>query len=425
MSSARTPWRIVVVGGGFGGLYAAAHLAGSMDLEPEDEVLLLDRRNHFTFTPLLPEVAAGNLGREHVTVAYRRLARTHGFRFLQAEVRGLDPAAGRLETTAGEVGYDRAVLALGSRARFFGNERLREVSFPLKSVADALRLRDRVIGLCEAAETETDPDRRRELLTFVVAGGGPAGVETASELHHLLSEHLSGLYACASESRVLLVEGGDRILRGWDPELAGAGRRKLEERGVEVELETLVADADGRTVGLDDGRRVPSRTLVWTAGVAPHPLPAEAGLPDEDGAVAVDEHLQVRDHGSLYAAGDVARVRNPRTGDPYPPVAPLAISQGVRAAGNVANERAGRPPEPYRAHHAGKLVSLGAGHALVEMLGLRLSGRPAWLAHRAAYLLKLVGFRNKLHVAFTLGLNALFGRDLTTGWRPGGDRDRG
>lgn len=407
-----------MAGGGFAGLYAAAHLAGSMDLESRDRVLLLDRSNHFTFTPLLPEVASGGLGREHVGVAYRRLARRHGFRFLQAGVRGIDPEGGRLETTAGEVPYDRAVLALGSRPRFFGNDRLRRVSFPLKEVADALRLRDRVIGLCEAAEAEPDPGRRRELLTFVVAGGGPAGVETASELHHLLSEVLPAYYGCAAGARVLLVEGGDRILRAWDAGLAASGRRSLEERGLEVELGTRVADADERAVRLDDGREVPSRTLVWTAGVAPHPLPERAGLPAEEGAVAVDGALRVEGREELYAVGDLARTLHPRTGKAYPPVAPLAISQGVRAAGNIANDRAGRPPEPYRAHHAGKLVSLGAGRALVEVLGLRLSGRPAWLAHRAAYLLKLVGFRNKLQVAFTLGLNTLFGRDLTTGWRP-------
>lgn len=421
----RAPWRIVVAGGGFAGLYAAAQLAGSMDLEPEDRVLLLDAANHFTFTPLLAEVAAGGLGREHVTAAYRRLARDYGFRFLQAEVRGIDPAAGRLETTAGPVGYDRAVLALGSRARFFGNERLREASYPLKSVEDALRLRDRVIGLCEAAEAESDAGRRRQLLTFVVAGGGPAGVETASELHHLLSRVLTGYYDCAGEARVILVEGGDRILRGWDAELAASGRRALEERGLEVELETLVADADEATVSLDDGREISTRTLVWTAGVAPHPLPAAEGLPTEDGAVRVDEHLRVEGHEELYAVGDLARIENPRTGRPYPPVAPMAISQGVRAAGNVANDRAGRAPEPYRAHHAGKLVSLGAGHALVEVLGLRLSGTPAWLVHRTAYLLKLVGLRNKLHLAFTLGLNSLFGRDLSTGWRPPAERRDG
>lgn len=419
MTAGRTPWRVVVAGGGFAGLYAASYLACSFDLEPEDEVLLLDARNHFTFTPLLPEVAAGTLGREHVSVPYRRLASKHGFRFLQAEVRGLDPETGRLHTTAGPVDYDRTVLALGSRARFFGNEELRRRAFPMKTVADALRLRDRVIGLCEAASGAGDAATRRQLLTFVVAGAGPAGVETASELHDLLREVLARYYPSSDAGRVVLVEGGDRILNGWDETLAREGRRTLEDRGIELRLNTRVEDADDEGVELSDGGRIPTRTLVWTAGVAPHPLAADAGLSAERGAALVDEHLRARGRSEVYVVGDMARATDPRTGEAYPPVAPIAASMGVRAAGNVENDRAGRQPRPYRAYHAGKLLSLGAGDALVDVLGLRLSGLPAWLAYRTVYLLKLVGLRNKAQVAFTLGLNALFDRDLTTGWTAG------
>lgn len=414
MSAASAPWRVVVAGGGFGGLYAAGYLARSFDLGPEDQVLLLDARNFFTFTPLLPEVAAGTLGREDVSVPYRRLGRQYGFRFLQAEVRGLDPDAGVLQTTAGEVGYDQCVLALGSRSRFFGNEALARRSFPVKTVGDALRLRDRVIALAETAEAVEDAGRRRDLLTFVVAGGGPAGVETASEIQHLLREVLPAYYPRAGEGRVVLVEGGERILRQWDAGLAEEGRRTLEARGMEVRLGTLVEDVDDGVVVLSDGDRVPARTLVWTAGVAPHPLAEEAGLATEGGAAVVDEHLRCPGHENLYAVGDMSRAENPRTGASYPPVAPIAVSQGIRAAGNVENARAGRGPEPYRAHHAGKLVSLGAGDALVEVLGLRFSGLPAWLVYRAVYLLKLVGLRNKARVASTLLLDAFFDRDLST-----------
>lgn len=405
-----------MAGGGFAGLYAAGYLARSFDLEPSDEVMLLDAHNFFTFTPLLPEVAAGTLGREHVAVPYRRLADRYGFRFRQARVEGIDPDAGRLHTSVGEVPYDHAILALGSRARFFGNDELRRTAFPMKTVDDALRLRDRVIGLCEAAEAAGSAARRRELLTFVVAGGGPAGVETASEIQHLLREVLPAYYPCADEGRVVLAEGGDRILRQWDEGLAEEGRRTLEERGLDVRLETLVEGAGNGTVSFSGGGEVAARTLVWTAGVAPHPLAGDAGLPTEDGAAVVDEHLRSPGRDNLFVVGDMSRAENPRTGRPYPPVAPIAVSQGVRAAGNVENARAGRSPEPYHAHHAGKLVSLGAGDALVEVLGLRFSGLPARLAYRTTYLLKLVGLRNKAHVAFTLALNSLFERDLTTGW---------
>lgn len=407
-------WRVLVLGGGFGGLYAAAQLGRAFDLRPEDEVLLVDTRNYFTFNPLLAEVVGGALGREHVTVPFRVLARQHGFRFRQAEVRGIDPGGRTVETTAGPIRYDRCVVALGSRAQFFGNEQLRAASVPLKSVDDAERLRDRVLRMVEAAES-MDPAERRKHLTFVVAGGGPAGVEVASEINHLLREVLPRYYPRAPDARVVLAEGAERILPQFDAGLARRGQRILEDAGIDLRLETLVEDASGDRVAFGDGSAVDARTLVWTAGVRAPDLLGDSGLPtNRRGAVEVDEHLRVRGREGIYAVGDAAAVRDRRRERPYPNVAPLAISQGVRAAGNVENERAGRPVEPYRAHHAGSIVTLGAGEALVDLLGLELSGAPAWIAYRAAYLFKMIGLKNKLRIGFTLGLNRLFERDLTT-----------
>jgi NADH dehydrogenase len=411
----KRPWRVLVLGGGFGGLYAATYLARSFDLEPEDEVLLVDARNHFTFTPLLSEVVAGTLGREHVAVPLRSLARKNGFRFLQAHVEGLDPDAAVAYTSVGPIGYDRCILSLGSRSRFFGNEALAEHSFPLKSLGDALALRDRIIALSEAAAVEKDPGTRRELLTFIVAGAGPAGVETASEIHHLFRDVLPAYYPEGLTARVLLVEGSGRILRQFDKELAKRGGHDLADSGVEIRLGTRIESATDRSVRLSDGETIPARTLIWTAGIEAHPLGSDTGFATErDGSVMADEFLRVGRHEDVYAVGDMASVRNPRSDRPYPKVAPIAISQGVRAAANIENDRAGRPAEPYAAHHAGKIVSVGAGRALVDILGLRVVGRPAWLIYRTAYILKMVGLRNKLQVAFTLAMNRIFERDLTT-----------
>lgn len=407
-------WRVLVLGGGFGGLFAAAQLADAFDLRPEDEVVLVDTRNYFTFTPLLAEVVGGALGREHVTVPFRVLAREHGFRFRQAEVRALDADRRVVETTGGRLRYDRCVLALGSRSQFFGNDRLRDVSLPLKSVDDAERLRDRVVRMAEAAESMGPAERRRHL-TFVVAGGGPAGVETASEVNHLLREILPRYYGHTRQARVVLVEGGDRILPQFDAGLARRGERILEDADVDLRLETLVEDADDDRVALDDGTEVEARTLIWTAGVRAPDLLEDAGLPvGGRGGVRVDEHLRVGGRDDLFAVGDAAAVRDRRRDRPYPNVAPLAISQGVRAAGNIENQRAGRDLEPYRAHHAGSIVTLGAGDALVDVLGFELSGTPAWILYRAAYLFKMIGLKNKIRIAFTLALNRLFERDITT-----------
>ncbi len=407
-------WRILVLGGGFAGLYAAAQLGRSFDLEPDDEVVLVDTRNYFTFTPLLPEVVGGALGREEVTVPFRVLAERHGFRYCQAAVRGIDPGEGVVRTSAGPLAFDRCVLAVGSRARYFGNDRLREQSYPLKTIDDAETLRDRVLQLAEASEW-MDAEARQAHLTFVVAGGGPAGVEVASELRHLLCDILPRYYLHADEARIVLADGGDRILAPFDPDLARHGRNILEERGIDVRLETLVEDATERRVSLSDGEQIAARTLVWTAGVTPPELVADSPLPTgERGGVVVDENLRVQGHPAMFAVGDAAEVTDSRRERPYPNVAPLAVSQGIRAAGNIENDRAGREAEPYRAYHAGSIVSLGAEDALVDVLGLEVTGTPAAFISRAAYLFKMVGPKNKLRIAFRLGLNRLFERDLST-----------
>ena len=405
--------RVVVAGGGFAGLYAATYL-GAADLPgPSPEVLLLSDRNHFTFTPLLAEVVGGNLGPEHVTLPYRVLAVRRGFRFTQARVEGIDPEAGVLHTDRGNTAYDYVILAFGARSRFFGNEKLARHALPLVSANDAVAIRQRILERAEDASGK--PGRR---LRFVVAGGGPAGVEAASEIRHLLHQVLPRYYDLGAEPEVILVEGSDRILTGWQGELAATGLELLRDSGIDVRLETLVRDYDGSRVVLERGgdrETLDAADLIWTTGTAPASDPLEgAGLVASDsGHVPVDDRLRARRRERVFAAGDLATLDNPRTGRPYPPVAPIAISQGIRAAGNVENAIADRPPERYQAHHAGKILSLGNGVALVDVLGFQLRGRLAWATYRGAYLLKMVGLKNKLRAGVTLGLNRLFERDLS------------
>ena len=414
----REPARVAILGGGFGGLYAASYLCAA-DL-PEDavEVTLVSDANHFTFTPLLAEVVAGNLGQEHVTVPYRVLGRRRGFRFVMGEVEGVDPQSGTAHTSAGPVRFDYAVVALGARPRYFGNEELREASIPFTSVTDAMAIRNRVLEAAERADAERNASRKRGLLTFAVAGAGPAGVEVASEILHLLTGVLPRYYDLGSEARVILLDGGDRILRGWDEELAGRGQDELRRSGIDLRLSTKVHDFDGRLVtarGPDGDTSFEAGALIWAAGTAP----ATAGWVDSpvqrvlSGHLPVEPSLALSGTENVFAAGDVARLTNPRTQEPYAPVAPIAISQGVRAAGNIENLIAGRPVEEYRAHHAGKIISLGSGVALVDLLGLQIRGKPAWMIYRGAYLLKLVGSKNKLRAGVTLLLNRIFERDLS------------
>jgi NADH dehydrogenase len=409
--------RVVVAGGGFGGLYAAAYLGRSELAERGADVLLVSERNYFTFTPLLAEVAAGALGREHVTVAYRSLAQRYGFRFLQARVQGLDRDARMIHTSRGALTYDYAILALGAEPEYFGSEALRTASLPFTTVEDALRIRDRVVQRAELAATVADPQARAQLLTFGVTGGGPAGVEVASEICHLLRDILPRYYERLDAAGVVLIEGGERLLAGFDAGLAACGLERLQARGIRVRLNTRVVDAGDGWIDVQNrgGReRLAIGSLIWTAGTAPARVVAGLDVPRvKGGYVAVDPYLRVEPGVDLYAIGDLSGLVDPRTQRLYPRVAPIAISQGIRAAASVENEALGRLPEPYAAFHAGKIVSLGDGQALVDLLGLRLTGRLAWWLYRSAYLLKLVGAKNKIRVASTLVLNRLFGRDLT------------
>jgi NADH dehydrogenase len=252
------------------------------------------------------------------------------------------------------------------------------------------------------------------MMSFVVAGGGPAGTEVASELQHLLCEVAPRYYKIDVPPRVVLVEAGEEILVQFDPGLAKAGHRVLEERGIEVCVGVRVTGYSGGEVSLSDGQRVRADTLIWTAGVGPSRVIRESDLPRVNGGgVEVDEHLRVRGHPDVYAVGDCNHIVNPRTGQPYPKVAPIAINQGVQAAANIENAFVGRPLECYQAHYAGKIVSLGAGEALVDVLGLRWTGRPAWWLYRMAYLLKLVGTRPKVRLALTLAINWMLPPDLS------------
>ena len=406
--------RIVVAGGGFGGLYAALYLARSPDRPRGAAITLLDRKNFFTFTPLLAEVASGSLGREHVTQPYRVYAAKHDIDFLQASIQSIDVRRDAVVTNVGRIPFDYLVLALGSEPRFFGMEDVERSAMPYRTIRDALGLRNRVVGLVERLQHTSDPQVRVAMLSFVVAGGGPAGTEVAGELRHLLCEVVPLYYDIDVTPRIVLVEAGGEILSQFDPRLAREGHRILEGRGIEICAGVRVTGYEDGSVSLSDGGRVRADTLIWTAGVGPGLVVRESELPlTSRGGVEVDEYLRVRGHPRIYAVGDCNYIESPRSGQPYPNVAPIAINQGIRAAANIENDIMSRPPECYEAHYAGKIVSLGAGEALVETLGLRWTGRLAWWLYRLVYLLKLVGAKPKIRVAVTLMLNRLFAPDLS------------
>lgn len=402
--------RVVIIGGGFAGVYTARYLeklAGD-----RVEIVLVSPRNHFVFHPMLPEVISGSIGIMDVVSPIRRmLPRTE---LHVRTVEGIDFAARKVQTSTGfhphahEIAFDHLVLAMGSVTDFRGLRGLPEHAFPFKDLGDALRLRNHVIRVLEEAAVERcDAALRRGLLTFVVAGGGFSGVEVVAELNDFVravARHFRGIDP--AELRVVLVHSQDRILPEMDSRLAEFAQRLLRKRGVEIRLDTRLAAATGQAAVLGDGTALPTQTLVSTVPSSPHPLVDALPLPrTRQGRIEVEATLAVQGMPGVWALGDCARVPAP-DGGVAPPTAQHAIRQARTLAENIVATLDHRPARPFAFHGLGKMGALGRHSAVAEVFGVRLSGFLAWFLWRTVYLMKLPGWgrRLKVAVAWTLDL---------------------
>ncbi|MDI3270691.1 MAG: NAD(P)/FAD-dependent oxidoreductase, partial [Bacillota bacterium] len=368
--------RVVIAGMGFGGLFAFHRLAK----KPVD-LLLVDRHNYHAFVPLFYQVAAAEL--EPVEIAYpiRTFLRRHPHAdFLMADIEGVDLQGKKLLTAQGEVPYDYLILGLGSETSFFGLPGVKEHSFPVKSLAQALTLRNHILTLFERASRLSEGEEG--LLTFVIAGGGPTGVELAATLAEWIRDVLRKDYppSVMEKARVLLVEATERILLGLPESQASYAQGTLEKLGVEVRTGTPIAGAEKGRVLLNEGEAIPTHTLIWTAGVKGSSLGERLGLPLSRGArVPVNEFLQLPDHPDVYVVGDLSYVED-GAGRPLPQVAPVAIQEGRQAAENIARVLQGKPPLPFRYKDPGVLLSIGRGRGVARIGKIHLKGFPAWLA---------------------------------------------
>jgi NADH:ubiquinone reductase (H+-translocating) len=406
--------RVVILGGGFGGVSAARRFEQLLPWTPWLDVTLVSQRNHLLFTPMLAEVAAGSVEAGNVGVPLR--AACPRTRFRRAEVLGVDPDRKVVHLRRGDaleaLPYDHLVLALGAVPNFRDLPGVAANALTLATLEDARRLRDHVLGRLEQADHEPDPAQRRRWLTFVVAGGGFAGTEAVASLFDLVHSVLRYFpNVRASEPRFVLVHSRERILPELGDRLAGYASGKLVARGIELRLGVTVAGADAGEVRLSDGERLQARTLVWAAGMRPSPVPLTGGC--RGGPVPVDRALRVRGADGIWAVGDCARVPDPsRRGATCPPTAQHAVRQGRAVADNVIAAMSGAAPEPFRFRGLGFLVPLGRQSAAAELRGLRFSGLPAWLLWRGVYLWKLPGPQKRLRVLLDWTVELLFPRDI-------------
>ena len=416
--------RVVIVGGGFGGLACARALDGA-----DVDVLLLDARNYHLFTPLLYQVATALLDPSDIAYPFRTVfRRSPNVRFRQARVTALDLEARKLTVAGGDtISYDTLVLASGSANAYFGNPGLAERTIGMKALDEALRLRNHVLSCLERAAQSTDPAERAEWLTFVIVGGGPTGVEYAGALAELLDMVLGRDFPelAHGSGRVVLVEGADRLLGAFHSRLGAYAADTLRGRGVEVHLSKLVREATEKAAVLSSGEVLAARTIVWCAGVGPiDPLPDKDSGPDgvdadeagagagvtrsRSGRLVVDEYLRLRAPGgpgafpgNVYAIGDVASVRPPDgTEGELPMLSPPAMQEGRYVARAIRRHHSGggETSEPFRYRDKGTMATIGRRAAVAQVGPVRLRGFLGWVTWLVVHLYYLIGFRNRLAV---------------------------
>jgi NADH dehydrogenase len=410
--------RIVILGGGFGGVYAAIHLEKLLAREQKVEICLVSRDNFFLFTPMLHEIAASDLEITNIVNPLRKLLRK--VEVLVGDVNEIDLPKKRVLISRGyrnrsqQVDYDHLVIALGSITNLYNLTGLSELALTMKSLPDAIRLRARVLRHLEEANFESNSIDRQSLLTFLVAGGGFAGVETVAALNDFVREALP-FYPnlCEEMLRVMLVHSGSVILPELGESLGRYTQQVLARRGVEVRLNTRVKSMTENRVCLIDGLQIPSRTLVWTAGTVPNPLTLLLPCANEQGRIRVNEFLRVPDWPDVWAVGDCAfipDIRNP--GKSHPPTAQHAIREGKIVAQNITAALLGRPLKSFSFKTIGLLASIGRRTGVARIFGFNFSGFFAWWLWRTVYLSKLPGLDKKIRVAFDWTLDLLFPKDV-------------
>ena len=395
--------RVVILGGGFGGLYAARTLKRA-----PVQVTLVDRRNFHLFQPLLYQVATGGLSPANIATPLRKiLKRQRNARVLLGEATGLDPLGRRVILSDGDLSYDTLVVALGSSHHYFGKDGWSRLAPGLKTIEDAIEIRRRILIAFERAERASDQGRIRSLLTFVVVGGGPTGVELAGALAEIARDTLSHEFRSIdpSHARILLVEGSPRVLSAYPPDLSEKAVRSLRRLGVEVRTGGVVTDIQPDAIVMRSGEqteRIPAATVLWGAGVQASPfskvLAETAGTTlDRAGRVDVEPDLSLPGHPEILVIGDQARFAH-ELDSPLPGVAQVAMQQGAYAARLIRNRLRGRTTPPFRYRDYGTMATIGRHAAVADICGVRFAGYVAWLAWLCIHLVQLVQFENRLLV---------------------------
>lgn len=408
---------IVIIGGGFGGLYAARALKHA-----EAQITLIDRRNHHVFQPLLYQVAMAALSPGDIASPIRWILRHQkNVEVLLAEAKAIDATRKRVVLTDGELSYDFLIVAAGATHAYFGHDGWRQRAPGLKTLDDALEMRRRVLLAFERAERESNAERRRALLTFVLVGGGPTGVELAGALAEISRQSLARDFRHfdPGSARILLIEAGPTLLSTFPEHLRVAARRDLERLGVEVITGTAVTDVEDSAV-IVGSQRIEAATILWAAGVAASPLATTLGARlDRAGRVFVNRDLTIEGHAEVFVVGDLAVLAG-EDGKPLPGVAQVAIQMGRHTAHNIMRALEGQPYRAFKYKNLGNMATIGRASAVADFDSFTMKGFPAWVAWIFVHILNLIGFRNRLvvmvqwawaYITYQRGIRLITGED--------------
>lgn len=408
---------VVILGGGFGGVYAAIEFEKTLGRDADVDVTLVNRENFFLFTPMLHEVASSDLDMTNIVNPIRKLLRR--VEFFHGEVESIDLEQKQIRVVHGQTDhghtlpYDHLILAFGSVTNFYGLPGLAERALTMKTLGDAIYLRNRMIAHLEEANFECAASLRKPLLTFVVAGGGFAGVETIAGMNDFLREALPFYPHLRPEMlRLVLVHSGNVILPELGEQLGRYAHKKLSERGVEIRTNAKVVELSDHEVCLSDGTRLTSSTLVWTAGTAPNPLLATLPCQTKGGRLLVNDCLDVPGWPGVWALGDCALIPDQQTGGYHPPTGQHALREAKIVARNVAAAFRGTAKQPFRFKTIGQLAAIGRRTGVARILGFNFSGVIAWSLWRAIYLSKLPRIEKKVRVILDWMLDLIFSKDL-------------
>jgi NADH dehydrogenase len=414
-NTAQQPIRIVIAGAGFGGVYTFKKLHSFFHGNPNIKLILINSRNYFLFTPLLHEVATGGVSRENIVEPLRRVLGCCLSEFHLAEVKTIELEKKRVLTTRGECAYDYLVLALGATTNFFGTPGAEQHAFTLKTLEDAVRLKNHFIKKFEQASAAPDKETCETALSFVVVGGGPTGVELAAEMAELFYDTFERSYnhqSFCQNARITLVQSDSELLPNFSKNMREKSLEVLRRKKVAVRLGCAVKSIDASGVALVNGEFLPAETVVWTAGVRPSPLAFDRDVErTASGRIIVNEYLQMKNAPEVFILGDMAGFL--ANGRELPPLAQVAHKESATVAANIRNIMLGVPLIPFSYKHTGDLISLGQWVAVGQIRNVFFWGRLAWWLWRTVYLSKLISWPKKIKVAADWFINLFLPRDIS------------